>query len=493
MSGNLRRLGGVLTHMKTIRVIAAALALGACSANAAGTSPIAPTAPAPTTVPPRTTTATTNATAPTTTTTATTATTNATAPTIATTATAATADPAVGVPGSTVTFGPMPNIAVVSADGRVAVVHDGVLAAAQKGLLAADGSSVITTTTTTTTTTSGAARTTVVWQGIREGSELARLSLAGDLTAVATDPTGKSVAFTEPNSASPGGTEVVIATPEGEQFRHAYSSELLPEGFSNIYTDSASVPAGLFVIEYLDPPPSDITAPRRYHVRVLDTSSGELALPLDLRDKSQTVDEQMLGFSRTHVLSPRNGLLFTLYRGIDSDEKDYAFVHTLGFVNGVYCLDLPQQLGLATLPGAVALLDDETQLAVVSANGVVSEFRISDITDSPKTPQPLQTKSVWPGANPTGPAVAAGGDTLLVGQDDALRWIDAKTLTIRAERHWDMQIEAVALTANGNAIAAGTGRVSEITPDGQLAAELPLPANFGRVSRVVFLGTASHS
>ncbi|MCU1367303.1 MAG: hypothetical protein JWN39_2942 [Ilumatobacteraceae bacterium] len=384
------------------------------------------------------------------------------------------------------TFGPMPGLAVVSSDGRVAMVRDGVMGPAVKGLLTADGSAVVAT---TATSADGKPSTLVVWQGTRTGAELGRVTLAGDLTAIATDPAGKAVAFTGSNDDSPGGTVVVVATPEGEQFRHAYDSELQPEGFSNIYMDGSPIPAGLFVIEYLDPPPADHTAPRRYRVRVADTASGVLALPLDLRDKGQTVDEQMLGFGRTHVLSPANGLLFTLYRGIDSDEQGYAFVHTLGFVNGVYCLDLPQRLDLAELPGAVALLDDESKLAVVSANGSVAEFAIADITDPSKTPAPIMTTAVWSGASTSGPAVAANGSTLLVGQDDALRWIDTATLSVRAVQHWDMHVEAVTLLPNGDAIAAGTGRISEITADGQLAAEVPLPADFGPVAKVVTVQT----
>ena len=280
---------------------------------------------------------------------------------------------------------------------------------------------------------------------------------------------------------------LIVATPKGEQFRHAYASELQPEGFSNILLPGSAIPAGLFVIEYLDPPPVDRTAPRRYRVRVVDTASGDLALPLDLRNKGQTVDEQMLGFGRTHVLSRTNGLLFTLYRGLDSGENGYAFVHTLGFVNGVYCLDLPEQLDLAKLPGAIALLDGESELAVVSANGTVSEFVINDITDPSRTPAPLRNVRAWDGASPAGPAVAAVGSTLLVGQGDALRWIDSQSLTVDAVQHWDMGIEAVALRTNGNAIAVGTGRVSEITPDGQLTAEVPLPTAIGPVARVVLL------
>ena len=114
--------------------------------------------------------------------------------------------------------------------------------------------------------------TVVTWQRTRSGTELASIMLSRDLTAIATDPSAKAVAFTGPNLASPGGTVVVVATPEGEQFRHAYTSELQPEGFSNIYMDGSPIPMALFVVEYLDPPPADRTATRRYRVRVVNAA-----------------------------------------------------------------------------------------------------------------------------------------------------------------------------------------------------------------------------
>jgi hypothetical protein len=219
---------------------------------------------------------------------------------------------------------------------------------------------------------------------------------------------------------------------------------------------------------------------------VLDTSTGELALPFNLRDKGQTVDEQMLGFGRSHVLSPRNGLLFTLYRGVDKDEANYAFVHTLGFINGVWCLDLPVELGLATLPGAIALADGEKRLVVASASGYMTEFVIDDITNPEQKPAPRRTSKVWEAdVNTSAPSVSTNATQILVGQGGALRWIDADSLTVHSTQQWDMNIEAVALVATGDAIAAGTTRISEITPSGTLVAEMALPVGFGAVWRIV--------
>jgi hypothetical protein len=82
-------------------------------------------------------------------------------------------------------------------------------------------------------------------------------------------------------------TTVVLATPsKGEVRRWQFDSVLVPEAFSNAFQEGGDgLPIGVFVIEYL--------AEHTYRVRVIDTASGELGLPLNLRDKSQTVDEVM--------------------------------------------------------------------------------------------------------------------------------------------------------------------------------------------------------
>lgn len=377
-------------------------------------------------------------------------------------------------------IGPLPDLAVVSAAGRVAVVRGGAISDSLAGLVGADGQTLI-----STAPSADQSSTTVRWTALAAGSVAASVTLDGHLSAIASDATATVLALTAVGAI---GTEIVITGRHGELFRHTYSTELLPEGFTSFFNGSAELPAGLFVIEYLDPPPAAPGAPRRYRVRVLDTASGDLALPLSLRNKGQTVDEQMLGFGRTHVQSPVNQLLFTLYRGVAVDDVGYAFVHTLGFVNGVWCLGLPAQLDLGTLPGAIVLADHERELLVASANGEMSEFIVNDISSSPHDPTPDRTVAVWsPSDNASGPALAATGNQVLVGQGDHIRWVAADTLTVRTDLVWDMQIEAVALMSNGNAIVAGTRRISEITPQGDLAAEIPLPTNFGSVARIILI------
>jgi hypothetical protein len=382
-----------------------------------------------------------------------------------------------------VEFGSLPDLAVISTDGHVVVVRNGEMNKVVSGIVSSDGSTLV-------QTSSAGDVTAVDWVNLGSGKAWGHTDLSGVLTAVAADPTGRVVAFRAPIPET-AGTELVIATAqEGEAFRHNYGSELVPEGFANFMIAGSRIPAGMFVIEYLDPRGADPNAPRRYRVRVVDTASGELQLPLNLRDKTQSVDEDMLGFSRTHVTSHRDGgLLFTLYRGLEEDESGYAFVHTLGFVNGVYCLDLPSQLGLAQLPGAVTLADRERVLLVLSANGTIASFVIGDILDPDLIPAPVSIAQAWSdGSAASAPSAAVNGNTLLVGHGSTLHWLDASTFATKATQTWDMNIEGVALLANGDAIAAGTRRISQITADGQLAAEQPLPPNFGQVASILAIG-----
>ena len=347
------------------------------------------------------------------------------------------------------------------------------------GIVAADDQTVI-----STTTAYGS--TTLSWIDLDDGTTTTSVNLAGNLQAMATDTTGKIVGLVS-RDAAVGTSEIVIASSAGERFRKSYATELQPEGFSNAY--DGELPTGLFVIEFLDPRTPDASAPRRYRVRVLTPIDGELALPWNLREKGQFVDEEMLGFSRSHVISPANGLLFTLYRGVEADESNYAFVHTLGFVNGVWCLDLPSELALERLPGAVILVDGEQKLLVVSSNGFVAEFVIDDITNPEHLPVPRRTQVAWStDSTSSAPALAQDHGQVLVGQGNSLRWIDAASLTGNVTQTVDIDIEAVALLADGDALAVGGGRVARIAAAGQVGDTAQLPADLGPISRVLAFG-----
>ncbi len=398
--------------------------------------------------------------------------------------------------------GSMPDVALVSADGRVAVLRNGAMTEPVTGIIAGDDETLVATT--LERSASGEPSTTLTWTNLADGTPIGRVTLSGDLRAVATDRSGRFVAlineiagdFADGIAAQskPIGTEIVIADAEGERFRQRYDTEIVPEGFSNISGDNG-LPIGLFVQEFLDPPMTDAEAPRWYQVRVLDTSTGDLQLPFNLRDKATLVDEQMLGFGRSNVLSLRNGLLFTLYRGVGDDSSDYAFVHTLGFASGVWCLELPDQLSLEWELGTLGLVEGESKLLVVSANGFISEFVVADITDTggPETggtesvPTARRTVRSWQADTASGgPSVATAPGVVVVGQATTLRWIDPVSLVETKSLSIGIEIDSLAAIESGAAVVAGADRLARISPTGELVAEMSL-GGFGAVSRILLL------
>ena len=142
-----------------------------------------------------------------------------------------------------------------------------------------------------------------------------------------------------------------------------FDAVLVPEAFANAFRRSATdLPIGVFVIEYL--------AEHTYRVRVIDTRPAQLGLPLNLRDKSQTVDEVMTAVSRTAVFEPNNQLLFTLYQdATEGGENVGSFIHTLGLFNGVWCLDVPQGTRSRRPPGALAVNPNGSRLFAASSTG----------------------------------------------------------------------------------------------------------------------------
>jgi hypothetical protein len=98
------------------------------------------------------------------------------------------------------------------------------------------------------------------------------------------------------------------------------------------------------------------------------------------------------------------------------DGTPYAFVHTLDFGDGVWCLEVDPLLALDEAPGALAAAGD--RLYVASANGFVGSFRISSITDPSESPE--MDWVVW--ANPqidTAPVIVADGDGVVISYGDA--------------------------------------------------------------------------
>ena len=370
----------------------------------------------------------------------------------------------------------MSPVALIGADQRVAVIRDGQVSDAMTALVTPDGRSAV-------EFTAAGADTELTWHDLTTGASTAPTVIAGALTATALDPSARIVALAA--TPAPGKTEIVIAGAEGERFRRTYDVELFPEGFANAWEPSARLPVGLFVIEYLDRS-VDPTAPRTYRVRVIDLATGDLRLPLNLRSKGETVDEQMTGFARTHVTSERDGLLFTLYRGVNPDDSTYAFVHTLGFVNGVWCLDVPRELELQLVPGSMALAPDGSKLYVGSANGTLAEYVIADILNPARVPEAGRVSSLGP-VGDAAPAMTATAGHLISSLNHQITWFDRTTLAGTSAVNWAGTVDAIAATPVDTVLVGGSDSVTELSAAGKILSRVDLPPGLGPIAGLVLL------
>lgn len=302
----------------------------------------------------------------------------------------------------------------------------------------------------------------VAWVSLPDAVETDQLVVAGagEVNAVSYD--GDLVAFTnfaEPQrvgeiAGAKSSTTLRIADRDGIRYEASLDGNFVAEAFGRT-TGADGLPDQIFLLEHI---PAD--APRFYRVRVLSTETGEVSLPLNIRDKTQLVDERMSGLSRSQVIADEHGLLFTLYRGtVDGtpDGEPYAFVHTLDLANGVWCLFLDPKLELETVPGAIAVGGD--RLFVASSNGHVGSIPIPSITDAERS-----TEMDWivqvgePSARP--PALLADAAGVWIGSHDGsqrvLRVDNDGRLTAQQQIHgW--YPTALAFDDTGQIIAAGDG------------------------------------
>lgn len=284
--------------------------------------------------------------------------------------------------------------AVIDADRRLWFVRDGELDGGwgkYTALPALDGASAVLTVGPGMST----GQTWVTWLSLPDGGVLGETTLRGELHATATSLDGEYAAFTStdgttPHGAPPDGmiaearssSRIVVTDRSGEVvYDETLDGNFVPEAFG-ADTSVDGTPRRIFLLEYL---PAE--APTHYRVRVLSADTGELSNPINLRDKAQTVDQQMAGYTRSQVVSADNGYLFTLYIGTvgNPDDHPHAFVHTLGLggqfgiADGVWCLVPDPQLELEHLPGTLAVGGD--WLYVASANGWVGAYHIPSIGD----------------------------------------------------------------------------------------------------------------
>jgi DNA-binding beta-propeller fold protein YncE len=317
--------------------------------------------------------------------------------------------------------------------------------------------------------------TTVEWHDLRTDVISTSIQIDGDFHPAAVAQDGKLVALISPGETS---TTVVLATPsQGEMRRWTFDAVVVPEAFDNAFdSPSDGLPMGVFVIEYL--------AAHTYRVRVIDTATGQLGLPLNLRDKSQTVDEVMTAVSRTAVFEPVNQLLFTLYQDAsEGSENVGSFIHTLGLFNGVWCLDVPSELGLADHPGALAVSPDGTRLYAASSTGGVAGYTVSDITNfGPEMPKARVVAAL--GSSSSRAAIAASNDEVVVALGGSIFRLDPQTLAVRDQFTWDMDVEALTLLDDGSIVIVGTRRITMVSPDHQLVAERILPMDLAEITRL---------
>ncbi len=299
------------------------------------------------------------------------------------------------------------------------------------------------------------------WDSLPDGRTLGEISLGEpDLAPTATQVGGHLVAFTdlvEPDdgviAAPRAQSRIVLADPDGVRWQAELDGNFEPEAFGG-RRGADGLPAQLFLLEYFP-----AAAPRFYRVRVLSLETGEVSLPLNLRDKTQQVDERMAGISRRQVLSGEHGLLFTLYRGTmdgTPDGEPYAFIHVLDLADGVWCLDVPPELELERLPGSLAVGGD--RLYVASANGSVGSMSIPSISDVRSPPEFDWIVEVSRSAE-VAPALAADADGVWVGPDDgASRLVRLNASGARGEPLALPRSGPTAVTVTGSGVlVAGPG------------------------------------
>jgi hypothetical protein len=354
-------------------------------------------------------------------------------------------------------------MAVVDIDGQLGIV-DGSGAVSDawikwSALVAPDNSQAVLTLPPDTARTLSS--TEVSWVSLPAGKKVGELTVEGIVTeATATSLDGEFVALTtladKPvDGAIAGGrdgTNVLIASrSSGLLYETSLPGNFMAEAFSQRLT-AAGIPAQVFLLEYL---PAD--APSYYQVRVLSTETGRISPPLNLRDKTETLDQQMAGYSRSHVVANDHGLLFTLYIGTDDSDETHphAFVHTLDFADGVWCLDIDPKLDLTNVAGSLAVGGD--RLYVASANGWVGSFLIPSITDPDQSPAMDWTAQVAPPGS-AAPAISADDDGVYVatGNDKSqLVHLRPDGTPVDPIDLPGPEPQAVAVAPNGDVIAVG--------------------------------------
>jgi hypothetical protein len=383
--------------------------------------------------------------------------------------------------------GPWPLLRATGGGSAVIVDGAGVAERFDHALVSADGSTVV------VAEPAGDA-TRVRWVEAATGATRDETTLPGALQPVSTDARGRAVALTTPLPArkdgeiGPGRSESHLVFVTTDDLPHPRTFDLdinaVPEAFNTIFEEGSLTPSGAFLIEYL---PAE--HPTEYRVRTIDLESGEVGLPVSIRDKAFTVDQQMAGISRTQVLSRDSQLLFTLYTEGSADHL-YSFVHTLGLFNGVWCINLPRELGLETSAGTLALAPDEQTLYVVSNEGRIAEIG-TDVDTQLEVARWVDLGAKG-GAVSDVPAMAVSRDNVWVALDDTVLRVDRDELAVIGELPLPEAASAIAVVppspgdvASDRLYVAGASTLYELDGgDGTVLRRLALPAGHPPIERL---------
>lgn len=277
------------------------------------------------------------------------------------------------------------------------------------------------------------------------GAELARSSIAGELSARVVSGSGRLVALTDPRAsgttpylpAPKSRTRVVVMDSSGAHRDYLLEGNFEPEAFK--LNDRE-----LFVIEYIP-----ALAPNRYRVRRLRLGRGDV-VPIG-RLKGLAPD-QMNGTGRTQVPSPDGEELYTLYtQQSESGHEDghhsgtaHAFVHLLNLrYSWAHCIDLPDEFASGT-PDASALAMDPSGDRLYVIEG--SAGYIASI--NPRRVRVIRSAELE--LVPSSPTVAAAnGGRVFVSEAGGVAVIDADTLMVTDRWAVDGRIQGLHMSPDG--------------------------------------------
>ena len=168
------------------------------------------------------------------------------------------------------------------------------------------------------------------------------------------------------------------------------------------------------------------------------------------------------------------------------DVWEYGFVHTLATPSaGVWCIDLPEELGMTGSSGALALSPHEQLLYVVTGAGKLGVINVANPTNL-RVSDTADLGVVLDGDEQ--PVIAAASDHVWIGMDRQLLMVDPSTLEVEGRAELPAPVTALTLDPTTHELlAAGDGKLQRWTVEESGAvtptATLPLPDGLGPITR----------